>query len=79
MKAANSICRRCHRLRPVNVARYCTPCAEDLRAGERRRPVVDESTATLAPSLAPAAPAAAPSLPPTPFRILPGATLFGPR
>lgn len=36
MKAAKSICKRCHRLRPVNAARYCTPCDSDLRAEERR-------------------------------------------
>jgi hypothetical protein len=32
-----SICRRCHRLRVVNEARYCEGCDERLRADERPR------------------------------------------
>jgi hypothetical protein len=54
MKAANSICRHCHRLRPTSGG-YCGNCASDLRAQERRRPVVDAAVAAvLTPSLAPA-------------------------
>jgi hypothetical protein len=71
MKAANSICRRCHRLRPTDGARYCTACSDELRAMERRRPVVDASEdAALAPAEAnatvppPPLAAAAPPMPP---------------
>lgn len=35
-----SICRRCHRLRPVDNTRCCDTCAEELRDMERRRPGV---------------------------------------
>ena len=35
----SSICRRCHRLRSVNEARYCEACDKELRAMEKRRPV----------------------------------------
>jgi len=53
MSAANSICRRCHRLRPVNGARYCATCSAELRAAERRRPASAPVVADLTPSLAP--------------------------
>jgi len=60
------ICRRCHRLRSVNGARYCAVCAGELAAQERRRPAqVDPATAAvLTPSLAP--PDAVPPVPPPP-------------
>ena len=35
---ARSICRVCHRVRPVNGSRTCATCEHGLRAGERRRP-----------------------------------------
>lgn len=54
MKAKNSICRRCHRLKSVNAAGYCSTCSEGLRADERRRPAVTADNAALTPSLAPA-------------------------
>lgn len=35
MPKERSICKRCHRLRVVNNARYCADCNEVLRADER--------------------------------------------
>jgi hypothetical protein len=36
-----SICKGCHRLRPVNNARYCQGCNERLREAEKRRPALE--------------------------------------
>jgi len=33
----SSICKRCHRLRFVNAARFCATCEKELRAQEQRR------------------------------------------
>lgn len=35
-----SICKRCHRLHPVNGVRVCAACEQALRAEERRRPAL---------------------------------------
>lgn len=67
MKAKNSICRRCHRLKAVNAGGYCDSCTENLRTAERRRPEVGADNAALTPSLAPVE---TPSAPPPPF-VLP--------
>jgi predicted amidophosphoribosyltransferase len=52
MSKNRSICRRCHRLRPVDNTRCCAGCAEELRAIERpkRRAPVAGDTADLAQS-----------------------------
>ena len=36
MKAKNSICKRCHRLKHVNPVGYCDGCNTIMRADERR-------------------------------------------
>ena len=49
MTLTKTICRRCHRLRPVNGVRYCASCEQDLRAQERPRrppPAAAEQDAT---------------------------------
>jgi hypothetical protein len=60
-----SICKRCHRLRPVNEARYCFKCYGELREAEKHQhpkkelpatakpeplPPLDESTVTTTPA-----------------------------
>jgi len=34
-----SICRRCHRLKAVDLTNYCITCRTELRNAEKRRPV----------------------------------------
>lgn len=40
MSKTKSICRRCHRVRSVNQARYCAECNAILRGQEQPRPLV---------------------------------------
>jgi hypothetical protein len=82
-----SICQRCHRLRPVNGVRYCPSCAAELRSAEQRRrpasepPSTDPPTAMqpepadpipVAQPLAQPIPAAAAVLPVSALPVFPG-------
>lgn len=58
-----SICKGCHRLRPVNNARYCASCDAGRRAEEKRRPAAPAVPEVAA--AAPTVPITLTELPPT--------------
>jgi hypothetical protein len=57
-----SICRRCHRLKSVDLTSYCIGCRTELRNAEKRRPTrvepetIDLSKTDPPPPPAPASP-----------------------